>query len=219
MRGSVYRRRYLKMKKVAIAIQSCARGKIVRNISNHIMKFRKELTNNGEEKQLLFHNEIIVYKTNKITVPTGFLSLNKGYRMLYMTSYGRLIFIKMRKNTENTFEEYQIFENGKNNRRENNNDKAKLKVEMRKKGGFEVSGMSRKRSVQHYNNNSFGGMNKLDKIIILDQQVDHNIGIIETTSQIYQNILFSMTFCNDGTIFDIGGSTLEIVLFVLVPFI
>ena len=44
----------------------------------------------------------------------------------------------------------------------------------------------------------FGGMNKLDKIIILDQQVDHNIGIIETTSQIYQNILFSMAFCNKG---------------------
>ena len=41
-------------------------------------------------------------------------------------------------------------------------------------------------------------MNKLDKIIILDQQVDHNIGIIETTSQIYQNILFSMAFCNKG---------------------
>ena len=99
----------MKLKKATLCIQVHIRGHNVRKYFRHIIKLRKELLNDGKAPPILKHDEIILYKTASVMVPSGFFKMGRANRKLYMTSYGRIILISYNPKDSEIVQQYQIF--------------------------------------------------------------------------------------------------------------
>ena len=191
MRGAVYRRQYLKLKKATLCIQVHIRGHNVRKYFRHIIKLRKELLNDGKAPPILKHDEIILYKTASVMVPSGFFKMGRANRKLYMTSYGRIILISYNPKDSEVVQQYHIF-----GVKHGNNAPQEIQIKMQPKGSFEIFGSSYKIILQ--GNSHHISKTTMGKLSILHNLTEQDEVVTESTPQIYENILQSFKYCYQG---------------------